>query len=1158
MVMRKNIMAKNLSQSILNSITRYIAIMLIIALGSSMFVGLRATKGDMVQTGQEYMDAQNMFDLRLLNSYGWTEENVSQIATLDGVVDVEGMIYMDVLARVDGIMDEAVFKVHTLPELINKPYLIGGRMPEAQDECLVDGARFGEAELGATITLSTRNEEDTLESFTEHTFTIVGYVSSPLYFDMTRGTTTLGNGTVTAYIYVPQAAVDVDYYSEICVTVDGEYKVYTDEYHDAMDSMAEWIKPYLEPIAQERYESVMAEAEEAYLDGYVEFMDGMNEYLDGRKNALKQLSDGRQELIDGQAEIDENLELLEDALVQIKDGQDTINENALLIIQSREQLAQAKASAYSQIASANNTLLANRKLVTDNLRTVEDGLAQLDSGLALINDGITQIEDGLEQMDMMKMLLETMLGVMDIGVDTARTTLEQAKATGLVDPDTIAEMEQRLAELETQRDEYQQQYDEIQENRVIYTAQLEELYVQRDELEIQREEVVAAKNELDEALVTIDNGFMELQSNQSLMENEFASALAQLETGQMELDIAQMELNDKKQEVEDGLEALEDAQEQIVDGWEEYRKGRHEALQELSEAELKLLEGRVELLEARETIDGFTEPDIYALGRNTNMSYMSLESNSDIVEGVSAVFPAFFLLIAALVCITTMNRMVEEERTQIGTLKALGYSNAAIIGKYLAYAGSAAILGCGVGVLVGSRIFPLIIWEAYNIILNIRPDITLMIDVPLCTTVVVAYTAVTLAVTTYCCRSLLKEVPAELIRPKAPTSGKKIFLEYLPFWKNFSFLNKVMLRNIFRYRQRLLMMMVGIGGCTALLLTGFGIRDSIMDIVNYQYEEVTLYDMEVRFSDGMDDKDQLEFETEIGRYVGDIVYAHQSSMELDFNGQTRDILMISAGEEFENFMDFHSGKTPLQMPGVGEALLSVGMAEKIGAQPGDTVTLRDADLNSLTVTISGIYDNNVYNYIILIPETIAAQWGEMPEKQMAYITVTANQDVHYASSKITAFDGVMSVSVSEDLAEQVSSMLGALDLVVITVVICAGLLAITVLYNLTNINITERIREIATIKVLGFNAGESAAYVFKENLLLTAMGSVIGLFLGNLLLTFVMSQIKVDMVWMQARLLPMSYVWSIGLTLLSAVIVDFILYFKLEKINMAEALKSVE
>jgi len=626
----------------------------------------------------------------------------------------------------------------------------------------------------------------------------------------------------------------------------------------------------------------------------------------------------------------------------------------------------------------------------------------------------------------------------------------------------------------------------------------------------------------------------------------------------VELDKASLELQIKQQELDDALKELEKAEAELADGWKEYHKGREEALFELAEAELELLEGQVALKKAKKTIDEFTDPDVYALTRNTNASYISLESNASIVEGISAVFPAFFLLIAALVCITTMTRMVEEERTQIGTLKALGYSNWAIISKYIYYAGSAAIMGCGFGVLVGSVIFPIILWNAYNIILNITPNIVLQVDWPLCMLVVIAYTSVTLLVTWYCCRMSLREVPAELIRPKPPTSGKKIFLEYLPFWHRISFLNKVMLRNIFRYKQRLLMMLIGIGGCTALLVTGFGVRDSIVDIVDYQFEEVTLYDMEVRFAEGMSDDEQQDFREQISRYVDKIGFAHQSSVELHFNGQSRDIVLIASNNEMEQFMDFHQGETALSMPEKGGALLSVGAAQKMGISVGDRISVKDTDMRNLDLVVTGIYDNHVSNFVIISPDTITEQWNEVPEKQMAYISVKATQDVHYASTRVQNYDGVMNVTVSDDMAEQVGSMLSALDLVVVTVVVCAGLLAVTVLYNLTNINITERIREIATIKVLGFRATESALYVFKENLLLSAMGAFFGLFGGYALLTFVMSQIKVDMVWFTARVTTMSFFWSVVITMLMACLVDYVLYFKLDKINMAEALKSIE
>ena len=433
----------------------------------------------------------------------------------------------------------------------------------------------------------------------------------------------------------------------------------------------------------------------------------------------------------------------------------------------------------------------------------------------------------------------------------------------------------------------------------------------------------------------------------------------------------------------------------------------------------------------------------------------------------------------------------------------------------------------------------------------------LTIDWPLCIAVVLIYTSVMLFVTWYVCRKTLEEEPAELIRPKAPNAGRKILLEYLPFWSKISFLDKVTIRNIFRYRQRLAMMLLGIGGCTALLLTGFGLRDSIVNVANYQFEEVTLYDMAVYFRDENTPEQLVEFSEAVQDCEGSQLY-HQSSVELDFDNKVKELYMISCGEGLTDFIDLHSGSQSVSMPGMDEVVLSSGVAENMKIDVGDTVILRNGDLQTLELTVSGIYDNHVDNYAIVLPETIQSQWGTLPEQQMAFVKVSPDQEVHIVSAAVSSLDNVMNVSVSEDLSHMVQGMMDALDLVVGVVVFCAGLLAIIVLYNLTNINITERIREIATIKVLGFNASETAAYVFKENMALTVIGSLLGLAFGRLLLLFVMSQIKIDFVWFKAIANPISYVWALSLTLLSAVIVDFIFYFKLEKINMAESLKSVE
>ena len=548
---------------------------------------------------------------------------------------------------------------------------------------------------------------------------------------------------------------------------------------------------------------------------------------------------------------------------------------------------------------------------------------------------------------------------------------------------------------------------------------------------------------------------------------------------------------------------------------------------------------------------------LLVLSKDETISWAEAQGEIDEGKTMGSILPVLFLAIAILTMVTTMHRITASEKTQIGTLKALGYSNGDIISKYMIYAGSGAVVGCGLGVLLGSVGFPKILWEAYKTMLCISDKLVLKVNWWLCGAVVITYTAVMLFVTWYSCRKALREEPAELIRPKAPEAGKKILVEYLPFWDKVSFLNKVTLRNMFRYKQRFAMMLLGIGGCTALLVTGFGLRDSITKVVDYQFQDVTVYDMAVYFDEGQSPEQQRDFRKAYGKRAS-ILFYHQSNFELDHNDQTKEIYLVAADAGVTDYMKFRSGAKELPLPQVDEVLLSVGVAKMLDIREGDQITMRDSDMNLLELTVGGIYDNYVDNYAIIAPETIESQWGKPTELQMAFVKAIDGEDPYGLSADISGEDQVLNVSVSEDLAGMVSSMITALDMVVWVVVLCAGLLAAIVLYNLTNININERIREIATIKVLGFRAGETAMYVFKENLALTAIGTVFGLGLGYLLLAFVMSNIKIDLVWFKTVVEAPSYLWSALLTMLSAVVVDVIFYFKLDQINMAEALKSVE
>lgn len=1076
--MKRNAMRRNLRNSILRSLGRYIAIAAIIALGAGIFVGLLMTKSDMLATGQQYMDQQNMFDIRLVSTYGWAEEQLEKARTLEGIESAEGVFYTDLVATFGDNPEEQVYRFYSIPDRLNEIVLLGGRMPEHMGECLLDGYHKDDSVLGKKILVSaSSNEEEDLEALKLFQYTVVGYISSPLYMDMNRGTTSVGSGSLSGYVFLPQESVSADYYSEIHLKLPGNHTVYSDVYNDFLEDTVDAIEPYAEQLGQERFDAVKAEAEEEYQDGYQEYLDGVEEYEEGKLEAEQELADALQELKDGEQEIKDNQWKLENAERDLYNGKITVKENIVSVNTQRNELAAQKAQLES-IKSMQAGRRAELEAQYGSLSSILAAPGELKS----VNEKISQVQEELNHTDSS-------------------------------DSETIAALQEKLSGLVAQKGKLEEKAANAGE-----AAEIQGVLTGLDQVYAGEQKLNAAHKQLKEALEEI-------------------------------------EINITK--VYNGYEDLEEARQDLAEGWEDYYEGKAEAEEELADAAQELEDARIDLAEAREDIDSMEKPDIMVLDRNSNVGYNNLSSSADIVQGVARVIPVFFLLIASLVCITTMTRMIEEERTQIGTLKALGYSSAAIVSKYLFYAGSSAILGCSLGILAGCSVFPMTIWEAYKMMLHIPLDMVLTVNWTLSILVVTVYLMVILAVTWYCCHRTLEEVPAELIRPKAPDTGKALLVERLPFWSRISFLNKVTIRNIFRYRQRLAMMLVGIGGCTALLVTGFGLRDSIVNVVDYQFEKVTHYDLEVYFRDDLDTKDKEEFLKELGPEMNSMFY-HQSSFDLDFNNRIKEIYLIAAGEELTSFIHFQRGKDAVSMPQVNEVVLSVGVAEAMGIHVGDALTMRNSDMETLSLTVSGIYDNHVDNYAVIIPETIQAQWGKLPAQEMAFVSLPDGADVYSMGASLTELNTVMNVSVSADRADMVKNMMDALDMVIVLVVFCAGLLAVTVLYNLTNININERIREIATIKVLGFNASETASYVFKENMTLTVAGSVLGLALGYLLLVFVIAQVKIDTVWFKPLVMPVSYVYSLVLTWLSAIAVNFIFYFKLQKINMAEALKSVE
>lgn len=619
-----------------------------------------------------------------------------------------------------------------------------------------------------------------------------------------------------------------------------------------------------------------------------------------------------------------------------------------------------------------------------------------------------------------------------------------------------------------------------------------------------------------------------------LTDNEKANK--ELKEYKLMLEESRAEVEKVKAEVEDGEKQIEEAKKEV----EEHQK---------------------EVDDAREELDNLEEPDTYVLGRPTNIGYACFENDSAIVEGIGNVFPVFFFLVAALVCMTTMNRMVEEKRTEIGTMKALGYSEGAIMNKYLFYSGSAAIVGCVGGFILGSKLFPVVIWKAYGIMYTMT-DIEFVFDPVLAVISLVVSVMCSMGATYLTLKNEMNSNAADLIRPKAPANGKRVFLERIGFiWKRLKFTSKVSVRNVFRYQKRLWMMVLGVGGCYGLLITGFGIKDSIADVCDCQFKNIQKYGITVTFKDDTAVSSREEFEKEVNA-IGEFIYVESKSVDVDAGNKVKSATLVvfpdpSLGKSLSDFINFTDEKeVPISLPGKDEAILTAKMAKLMGVNVGDSVILRDPDLNEINVTVSGIMRNYVYNWAYISEETFSGQRGIEPGFNTALVRTTA--DNYEIGASVGSIDYVSSVTIADEMSVRIDNMMDSLNEIVYVVILCAAALAFIVMYNLTNINITERLREIATLKVLGFYPFETAVYVFRENLILTAFGIVAGLFMGFGLHRYVMYNITVEAVTFDTKILPQSFVYGVILTFLFALIVDLVLFFKLERIKMAESLKSVE
>ena len=1099
---------KMLIRSIKGSLGRYLAIVAIVALGVGFYAGLQSSQPTMQETADQYMRDRHMYDFQLMSTLGLTKGDVAAFRQLEGVEYAEGACFVDALAVLGS--HEEPYRFMSITEEVCTPYLTEGRMPENANECLGDAGAFSINDIGRKISLSEANDQDTLSLLEEREFTIVGLAKSPRYISHDRGSTSLGSGTLKGFVLLMDEAFDQQVYQEILLYCALPGELYSQEYNAARDRMAPKVKALLNSRGASRYKQLHDEADKELEAARAELDDGWEEYNRGASAARAELDEAKTVLEQAQKQIDDGLAEMEEKQKEIDEG-------------------------WARIPGAQQEIEKNRALLDEKERELQQGKAELAPAIAQIEASEKQLAEGREQLEATK---SAVLWPYEQAISAVDTEIAQTQQEiDALDPSSLG-YGVRLAVLNAKMQQLQQRREGAVSARDIAAKQFAP----------QEAELAAGEAQLNEAKAQISAAQAEIAAG----EQAIAAGRAQLDAAEAEIESSKQTMTEGQKQLDEGKKQLEEAQLQVDQSWEEYEEGKAAVERKLADGRKELEAGEEEMARAIADTDDLLKLEVFALDRESNSGCVTFENDTTIVTAIARAFPVFFVLIAALVCVTTMTRMINDERTQIGTLKAMGYSGRVIMRKYLWYSGSAAFIGCMLGFALGVTVIPYIVWYAYNIIYSYT-TLQIFFSVAMCAACVAVSLLSTILVTALTCRKELSERPAELIRPKAPSSGKRILLERIkPLWKRLSFLSKVTLRNAFRHPARVMLMILGIGGCTALLVAGFGVKDSIANVPDYQYGEISHYDMLVNYDPHVLDTDEKAAALWKDRVDG-WALSYQVNAEVENGNGRHSVKLVAAEQDLREMVSLRDDSGELKYPGKGEAIITRHLADLLGISVGDRVTLETDDGDSLSLQVTGISENYLNHCVYVSPETVGGA-----KNNAAYIRDGSEDGGEALAARLRSQKGVSYVSLTAREKETVSKSMESLDVVVLLLLVCSAALAFITLCNLTNINIMERVREIATVKVLGFYPPETASYILRENLLLSVLGGGVGLLLGKLLHRFVMGLIQVDYMCYDVRISALSYLLAFGITVLFAAGANFAMSFKLEKINMTESLKSVE
>lgn len=1218
----KNAMQKDFWREIGHTRSRFFSIMILVALSVAFLSGLKATAPDMKHTGDDYLDSLHLADIQVLSTLGLTDEDIAALRAQDKIEDAEGEYVIDAFASSDSL--DAVVKVLSLTDRgISDVLLREGRMPERADECVVEENMLSlmSISIGDTITLTPG--DDLSDALAQDTYTVVGTVRSPVYLAVERGTSTLGSGTVKAYLYLPREAFTLDYYTAAYVRVSGaeEMTAFYDDYDDYIDDVIDSLEDFGDARAILRHDELVDEATEKLDDAQKELDDAKaeadKELGDARKeldDARKELDDGWKEYDDGKQELADSRTKLDDAKAELEDGEqeyaDGVKKYDQAVrdyekgqkdyadgVKDYEKGAQQLADGADELEAGKEKLDEGQKQLDALGNTVAGALqndpnyagvtggtiidelgrgdentaaatdaaldkmrAQLEGGIAQAQQGLAKIDAGIEQCDEVLAQIDAALAA--LGEDQSEQTAAQRAKLEQQRADTVA---QRSA-LVQQRGKVSAQLSELQSQlAALSTVSSGSIAANKQQLDQGRADYESGKQQLSAGYRDLRDGKKELDKAKKELDEapqKLADAKQELADARKELDDGWKEYYDGEEKYADGEKELADAYRELTDGEKDYREGLREYEDGKAEADEKIADAEEKIADARRKVADIESCEWYLFSRSYNPGYTGYGQDAERMANLASVFPVIFFLVAALVCLTTMTRMVEEQRVQIGSLKAMGYSGLAISRKYLLYGLLPSLTGGVFGLVIGYILFPKMIFTAYQIMYQM-PNIELRAYGGISAYSLLAAVACTTLATLWACLATLRETPASLMRPRTPKAGKRVFLEYIkPLWRKMSFTHKVTARNLFRYQKRFWMTVIGIGGCTALIIAGFGMRSSLLFTMSRQYDDLFHYSAQVTLSSNVLPEERQAVEDFLAgdsRVVNDVPCTASSATVITSSYSTTAYVEVMEAGEIGKVIDLLDCKTgePITMEDTG-VYIDQKLSELLKVSVGDTFFL-DGDARG-DVTVAGIYEHYTGHFIYMTP-SYYEQTLHADSEPNAYLMNFTSDDTDTCNAifeKLLSMNGVVTTSRMRDTQDTYMHSMERVDFVVVIIILAAAALAMVVLFNLSNINITERQRELATIKLLGFYDKEVSAYVYRENIVLTVFGILMGCFMGHWLHIYLVRSTEIDLMMFGRQTAPSAYVYAAILTMLFSVLVNVLAHFKMKKIDMVESLKSAE